>query len=195
MGRAALLATMLVLVPTRASATVGGPTVVEVIGYAPIDRKIYWLAHHEGEGDALPQLWFVRVDGSHAGEPIAVRSWYREGGPSFDDRLARLRRHVVAMTDVTSHWTLATTAGTRVTWDGEPLGFGKRKGRRVRCELVDARGTSSADSVEVTVYDSTKVSIARAFEIPRGDAGIVVLRYLGDPFEIGYDVDTVVPTR
>jgi hypothetical protein len=31
-------------------------------------------------------------------------------------------------------------------------------------------------------------------EIPRGSAGIVVLRYLGDPFELGYDVDTVVPT-
>jgi hypothetical protein len=193
MRRALVLA--LVLVPEVASATVGGPTRVEVIGYAPIDRKIYWLARHEGEGDALPQLWFVRTDGAHAGEPIAVRSWYVERGPSFDDRLARLRRHVVAMTDVTSHWELATKPGKRVTWDGEPFGFGKRAGRRVRCELVDDRGASSADATEVTVYDSANVSIARAFEIPRGGAGVVVLRYLGDPFETGYDVDTVAPTR
>jgi hypothetical protein len=189
-----LLAVLLSLAPATVRGTVGGPTVVEVIGYASIDRKIYWLERHEGEGDAPPQLWYVRVDGPRAGKAIAVKSWYDDAA-GFETRLARLRTHVRPLTETTSRWALDTEVVASGTWNGEALGFGDRPQHEVRCELRDADARTTARPVTVTVYETPRVVIAQAFAIRDGTAGLVVLRYLGDPFELGYQVDTAVPTR
>lgn len=188
-----LLVVLFALAPATVHATVGGPTVVEVIGYAPIDRKIYWLSRREGEGDTPPQLWYARVDGPRAGKGIAVKSWY-DDVEDFETRLARLRTHVRPLIETTSRWTLDTELVASGTWNDEALGSGERPQHEVRCELRDADARTTARPVTVTVYETPSVVIAQAFAIRDGTAGLVVLRYLGDPSELGYEVDTAIPT-
>jgi hypothetical protein len=47
--------------------------------------------------------------------------------------------------------------------------------------------------VSVIVFEDPEVRIASAFAVPGSDAGIVVLRYLGEPYETGYAVERGVP--
>ena len=204
---APLVLIAVVVLPGVASATVGGPTVVEVLGYAPVDRKIYWLEDREDSSDELPQLWFMRTDGAQAGKPIAVRSWYppdpravthdeEEGiDVRFEARVERLRRHLVPMTETTERWRVDTEILGSRTWSGEKFGFGERPEHTVRCTPVHTSGSALAPAVDVTVYEKPEVDIAGAFEGPSPAIGIVVLRHLGDPYETGYEVDTVVPVR
>jgi hypothetical protein len=198
------LAFLAVLVPGSAGATVGGPLVVEIVGYAPIDRKIYYLEHHvDSDDDALPQLWFIRTDGPSVGKHVPVRSWYRQdtehpdgsSSETFDKRLERLRAHVVPMGDATERWSLTTTVLDSRTWDGTSIGYGERPEHSVLCELVHEDRRSIADTLTVTVYETPTVAIHSAFETPSGGAGVVVLRYLGDPIETGYGVDSVAFTH
>lgn len=201
MRAAAVSFAALVLLPLLAHATVGGDTKVEVLGYARVDRKIYWLEVFEDSSDRLPQLWFARTDGPSAGKPIAVRSWYPSGLDADEDdrdlfarRLERLRAHVVPMIDTHARWSVATDVTHTTTWPGESeFGFADRPQHSVRCELTHDAASAVAEPLTVTVFEDPEVEIASAFAIPGGDAGLVVLRYLGDPFETGYAVDRGVP--
>jgi hypothetical protein len=197
-----ILATAMFIAPRDAAATVGGPKVIEVLGYAPIDRKVYFLEHREDSSDALPQLFFVRVDGPHAGDPIAAQSWRarddddeEEARARFDRRLARLRSHLRPLRATTGRWELRTEVTRQGTWDGEPFGFASRDEFHVRCELEDRDASQSASPVTVTTYDTDAVEIVAEFAVPAGEVSFVVLRYLGQPWELGYEVDTPVLAR
>lgn len=201
MRAAALVLAAAVLLPLPARATVGGDTKVEVLGYARVDRKMYWLEVFEDASDRLPQLWFARTDGPTAGRPIAVRSWYPSGLDAdeedrevFERRLERLRTHVIPMIDTHAQWIVATDVTHTTTWPGgSEFGFVDRPQHTVRCELTHDAASAVGRPVTVTVFEDPEVRIASAFAVPGGDAGIVVLRYLGDPYETGYAIELGVP--
>lgn len=76
-----LLTVLLVLaalvVPVVAWATVGGPSTMALLGHAPGDRKVFVLESFHDEGERLPQLYFIRLDGAQRGKLVPVRSYYR----------------------------------------------------------------------------------------------------------------------
>ena len=86
---------------TSASATVGGPTMVEVLGYDVRDQKIYYVVVRSDSSDELPQVFFMHLDGAHAGKPQLVLSIKKgiddhseNAYGRFEARLAKLRKRL-----------------------------------------------------------------------------------------------------
>ncbi|MDY0061970.1 MAG: hypothetical protein RBU45_19310 [Myxococcota bacterium] len=81
--------------PAEAGATFGGPSTIEVLGYEPLDARVYLLETQQGEAGTLPQLLYLPLLGPEPHRPVRVRSWTSgestAAEAAFPERLARLR--------------------------------------------------------------------------------------------------------
>ncbi len=183
-----------------ATATTGGDSPIQVLGYAPGDDKVYLLQDPDDGSEAPPQLLYVMVDGPHAGRVFVVRSWYREfEDPDFDrdvarerfaTKLARLRKRLVAVKTIAPVCTAEVVVQTQThvddpwdpSWDTEyelkvSVAHPSRPRRRTRTVL-----TAYRDSVDVVAE----------IRVPGKAIAIVLVRYFSDPYEHGYDSDVAL---
>jgi hypothetical protein len=187
----ALLATFaLVSSPREASATTGGPQTVEILGYEPVDEKVFMLRHFHDEGGALPQLEYMFVEGPHAGQVIQVRSWYR-GPDSMDatklnERLAALRARLKALPKLRALPTLAAKHLRDITI---PATFPGDAPWIVGEMRVNA-STPSHEGSKKIVLARGPLEIVDRRELP--GAALVTIRYRGIFFETGYTTETTL---
>lgn len=188
--------------PTTARATTGGDHVIDVLGYAPGDHKIYFLLEHFDSREEPAELFFMKTEGPHAGRVFAVKSWYRDfEDPSVEDprarfveKLSRLRKRLVAMDKPAATFSAAATVVASrpnpeadlwaAAWDTE-----------YELEIAVfpiADATDQTTVGPVTAYGSG-VEVAGEYRAPGTDVGLVVVRYFSDPWEYGYDTDVAVP--
>lgn len=107
-GPLVVLGLLLGLSP-RASATVGGPETLEVLGLAEQTAKLFLLRHDHSEAGLAPRALYFRVDlppeRRAPDAPYAIDSWY--AGPRADEaealaarKIAYLRRHLTPLEPV-----------------------------------------------------------------------------------------------
>jgi hypothetical protein len=186
-----LLATVaLVFSPREASATLGGPQTIEILGYEPDEKKVFLLRHFHDEGGALPKLEYMFVGGPHAGRVIQVRSWYR--GPDSSDeqklekRLVALRARLKVLPKLRAMPTLAAKHLRDVTI---PARFPGDAPWIVSEMRVDVSTASLGGSTKI-VLARGPLEIVDRRELP--GAALVTIRYRGIFFETGYATETTL---
>lgn len=188
--------------PATARATTGGDHVIDVLGYAPGDHKIYFLLEHHDEREGPAELFFMKTEGRHAGRVFAVKSWYRDfEDPSVDDprarfakKLSRLRSRLVAMDEPTPTFSAAATVvASRPNPDAELWADTWETEYELEIAVFPIDdATHQITAGPVTAYEPG-VEVAGEYRAPGTDVGLVVVRYFSDPWEYGYDTDVAVP--
>jgi hypothetical protein len=175
-----------VLGDSSALATVGGPTVCEVLGWDAGAKRIYVHEIPQHGGDAFG---IVRsFDCAALGDPVLHdEAWSSEGAgagtaddPELLRRLEALRSRLQplkAETVALLPWQSEVIARDTLVVAGDP-----QPRERVRARL--AYGLE----VEVDTFGGIGVALAGAWPIPGRKERLVVLAFRGDPFEGGYEV-------
>lgn len=170
-----------------------GPHTLDLLGYQPATRKLYYLEHFEDESGDLPQLHVIHTAGRHVGRATPVRSWY-QGEPGdvegrFEERLADLRRVLVPLRPMDPE---SMVLRTRVTkrralrlFPQEPP-IRKYELRLSVLPADDGRITSIGATTTVTAFLRPRAHLIEAARIPREPLAIAVVEYVGIPFELGF---------
>lgn len=191
----------------QASATVGGPVTVSVLGYAPGDHKVYVVFESHGAAEDIPQLAYIPTTGKAAGRIIEVRSWYRDDDGSqafrevFAARIEALRRRLRSGSSLRrSEVHLVRGSRKRIRWRADPSDP-EVSGVRIQVE-VKAPAAARAGSVRVESYGCLgdpelglpasrdargwcrRVRLVEAVEYD--DVSLAVVESIGIPYEGGY---------
>lgn len=184
MRRFALILVLLFFIPSTVSATTGGETLIEVLGWDKKDKKFFYLKHFGGEGGDVPQLYFV----NESGKSTRVASWYKDqdgGEAKFEARLQKLRKR---LTPLTGDW-------TKLKWK---VSVGKKVQKVIQDIPVRAYMLNATFGYQNLF---SKISVTAFYDIAFRPVGVfvisdemvvVVVRYKGIGFEGGYDVDEVL---
>lgn len=184
------------LLPGVAGATVGGPSTLEVLGYAPADGKVYLLRHNEDSSDELPQLVYVPLRGSSVGREIEVKSWYGadrdsdEAREAFEVRLAKLKRRLRQPARRRPKVKLRAWKKRDIEWTApwDPSFTKAGEQWRVRVAASGARAEATLDSFGCLPWTETcaRVRVHEAVGLPLADATLVIVESLGLADETGY---------
>lgn len=190
---------------TSAIRTCGGPQLLEVLGYHPVEGRVYFLEHYHDDSGDLPQLLYMHTGGPHMGRIVPVRSWYEGahmapeaasfGAQQFTTRLAELRAALEPMHRVAYHdWRLTTRVirrrALRVYPDHPPI---RKFELRLRVASKSGGTISSIGAqTEVTAYLRPRAEVSAVYAIPNGHQHVAVLSYVGIPFEVGYEKNTAL---
>lgn len=185
------------LTPAVSRATTGGPSTMTVLGYAPVDRKVFVLESFHDESGRPPQLHYLRLDGSRRGVLVPVRSRVPAAADVLDAeaadqaRIDRIQRHLVGLARI-------DRAGFSLTLERErPVhsrDYTDTVWRGWSTRLV-VRRHDAAESGAATgiVYRGRRAPrLVHAARVPAQPWAVVVVRYLGYPNELGYERDIAV---
>ena len=197
--------------PSLGHATVGGPDHLEVLGYEPVDGKLYYLVHLGGEIVAAPQLFFFALKSAKPSLRRAARSWYaglREeaGMAAFPKRLAKLKARLrplpaaprEGITVQIKHHDLQICGDapnppkTREQARAIIAAF-RREGRdpdNPVCERVEVSVEWAGYAGQVTVESWDSPSLLTVHRLPDPRFVLAIVRYVGKHFEVGYTEET-----
>jgi hypothetical protein len=167
-------------VRSGAHATTSGPIEVEVLG-ADGAGKTYWLEHFHDESGRVPNLWYVT-----SGEPVRVASLDRMPEDDARARIDRLRGRLRRLPRAQAQ--LQSQSGSH-RWRRFVRDLPAIRETDVAVHLSSDRGSRD---VEVQTYRSPRVRIRSAFALPDGRT-LVVLRFVGVPYESAYERQIAVP--
>ncbi|MDQ3031697.1 MAG: hypothetical protein M3Y87_04710 [Myxococcota bacterium] len=186
-----LVALAVLAFPATASATVGGDTRIEVLGYEAARDLVVMLRCMEGEVETGEGCSLLLLD-AESGRVTESRQFAHEDLDARTARLERLRRRLTPMPPVPpGSVTLHRTIERRYRrWVEPALLHMQFMTLRVR---VEVDGHTAETHVEA--FGTSRVRLRHAARVPGRDAVLVVFDYHGDPFELGYDVDEAVLVR
>ena len=187
---------VLVLV-APALATTGGPSVVEMLGYQPVDGKVYWLEHSGGKSGDLPWLFYIDLKSDRKGVAHKVKSWYRGDLPedTFWDRLHDLKQRLKPMKELPlGEFVIEVHARKVGDWyECEDCGDPAVPHYKTSVS-VTRRANGAGASTTIEAYHSHKVRLLTVHQAPTGEA-IAIISYTGIPVEGGYEEQRVLFLR
>jgi len=173
--------------PASADATVGGPVTVEVLGVDPRDTSVYYVERDGSEGHAAPRLFRLRAAGPRPrmAERVAWERTYADAGEweeawrAGEPRFAAIHDRLVPLIEL-------PVSDVEVELECA-------RGRHARGRL---RGASIvARSIRLDLVRGCDAHVRALALVPGTDDAIAIVRYLGIPFEGGYDRERVVLAR
>jgi hypothetical protein len=172
---------------TPSRGTTGGPDVAEVLGWDPVDKKIFVAIHHYNESSDAPTVFYFDLRKGPPSRPVAVR-WslsYRDS--SQERRLDDLRRRLRPLRSLPHHSLLFDQR----TVKRDSVLFGSYHWPRHRfTALVDNRY-----HIEVVTYEPSRypeVRLLSLFEIPESPYELGIVSIIGVPVETGYEAHVPV---
>jgi hypothetical protein len=191
MGRTAtylILALACSAFATSASATVGGESWIELLGFDEADAKIYLLETHYDASADLPQLVYLALDSPEPTRMIRVRSWYEgdDAHNQFPQRLRQLRQRLVPLeaADLTG---LEIDSRVEKVAPCNDLDFWNLECRDVRYQIRLHQRTATLQTSTWGFGD-----IIGLWEVPSQPWLLGLFRHRGHTHETGYDRDEVV---
>lgn len=208
------LALLSLLAPSAGRATVGGPDHIELLGYEPVDGKLYYFVHHGGEVGDLPQLHFLALHGDAPASPQRAHSWYdgdsRAAEAAFPERRAKLEARLTRLAPT-------LTEGARLEVVHRDLRVCGRSPKQPQsaeearaiveayrrdpgsvdyeyavCRRVEVRLDAGPFGAAVGIETQGQLTLAGVWPTPDPRFAFAVLRHIGKPFETGYAVDVPV---
>ena len=177
---------LLALLPL-AHATSGVPLEIQVLGWEPVDQKVYLLEHGYGEPGSPPQLSYLDRDGPDPDALIQVRSCYRLDENTLYDRLEQLEARLVPLEPLALTGLQSTERVTSVgpCADASPLDDR-------RCQQVDVALDWYGLRAELQIETWGQGHVHGAWAIPGTEEPLVVYRHVGVTWESGYTRDHAV---
>ena len=186
------------LVAAPAMASHGGPEVVEIIGFDPIDEKIFYVTHYQDETDLWSDVHYFDLKSARPWIPVRVDmrkgldsptagagDWMDPEYTEFSDRMMRLRQRLRPLPHLK---TLDVTIRAEPLSEDTLLGGWKPRLQR-SVELKDS--TNSARAV-VTTFCNYRLGIESVRGIPGRSWTLVVLSFTGIPMETCYELQSPI---
>jgi len=192
-----VVAVVLGLFAGAAHATVGGKETVELLGYEPVDGKVYWLEHSGGESGDLPWLLYLDLKSDRPDVRHKVKSWYRgdDADDTFWDRLEELKKRLQTMPTLPLGEFVIEVHARKVGDWYECEDCGDLPVPHYQASVtVKRRVDGMRGAVEVEAYHSHKVRVLAAHQAQSGHV-VVLLSYTGIPIEGGYEEQRVLLLR
>ena len=195
---------------TSASATTGGSSMIEVLGLDTRDAKIYYKVIDNSANDEPGVVFFMHLDGKHAGKPQRVLS-ISKGINAYDDhveydrRVAKLKKRLARIKSIA----VSKRTGSQVYGDDLPPGLKiltvKRKKIGVKTDpdygdciivrvAVSKPKTNLAARVKMTEC-SGKSRVTAVFALKGRDELFVLMSSEPYHWEGGYETQVPVQLR
>lgn len=181
-------------------ATVGGGQYIEVLGYAAKEQKLYLLRHYEDGRGRLPQLYYYQLNGKTPEKPIQVRSLYinpktqkvdyDQDGIQFEKDLAQIKKRLTPLI-VSNNQSAKIQILNRRTKQIAAWYDPAEKITEYRTTYKITAPSHQSKNQTAVNYDNT-LKITQKFIVPKQNKMLVVIQYLGIPFETGYNVEDPV---
>jgi hypothetical protein len=179
----AVLALLAGAAPARA--TVGGPTVVRVLGLDPATQCVYVHSRTEDGGDGFGAVFYFALDSSDP-ETAVPTGLVGRGEGSVDDTtlvrgLAALRRTLVPLPGSIPELSLPWTSTVATDTLDDPA-----QGRVAR-HRVRARWEVTPGEFAFTTFARPGVVLRSVHAVPGRSEQLLVFAFVGTPFEGGYE--------
>jgi hypothetical protein len=189
-GRVVFLAVVLFAVASPALATVGGPTVVKVLGLDPATQYVYVHSVTEDGGDGFGRVFYFALDSSHPEQAVPTGLVGRGEG-SVDDTtlvrgLAALRRTLLPLSGSIPGLSLPWTSTVATDTLDDPM-----QGRVAR-HRVRARWEVTPGEFAFTTFVRPGVVLRSVHAIPGRSEQLLVFAFVGTPFEGGYETQAAM---
>jgi hypothetical protein len=186
-----LLGLLACAAPVRA--TVGGPTLLEVLGWDPAARCIYMRSVEESGGAGFGGVSYFALDGRDPEVAVATGLASSSEGSAYDSTLIRglvsLRRSLGPLPGSVPECSLPYTR-TVETDTLHHLVHGAVARHRVR-----ARWEATPGEFEFTTYHRPEVVLRSVHAVPGRAEQLLVFAFTGDPSEGGYETQVAVLVR
>jgi hypothetical protein len=175
------------LLAAMASATVGGPELLDVLGYDSVGRKVVVLRSYRDESGRPRELYSFRLDSPHP-DRMVREDWFVEEDERIvePERFVAYTRRLIPLeaprgTHEIRFELAQVEADSLVTW---AWGTVARTCFRVSITL----GERSAALADTSFY-RRPIGLLGVYDIPGEAAYLAIVRYCRIPFEGGYTVD------
>jgi hypothetical protein len=169
-----------------ARATVGGPTLADVLGWSPAEQRVYVHMMPISGGDDFGEVLYFALDSDLPERPNLV-AWSRGGegtvdDPVLQDSLAALRGRLVPLAPepavaLPQRITVETADTLRDCFDAPRF--------RVRVQWQD-------QEFVVTCFFRSDVVVKDAFRVPGRHERLLLISFIGDCSEGGYETQEPV---
>ena len=195
--KGAVAIVLLVLLASPALATTGGKETVELLGYEPVDGKVYWLEHSGGESGDLPWLFYLDLKSARPSVAHKVKSWYRgdDADDKFWDRLEGLKKRLQTMPTLPLGEFVIEVHARKVGDWYECEDCGDPPVPHYKASVTVTRRSDGAYAVaDVETYHDHKIRLPGVFRTSSG-AMVAILSFTGIPVEGGYEEQRVLLLR
>lgn len=184
---------LLVLVPPRSWATTGGPTWVVPLGYGPTTERVYWGldSQSEAEPGSDPRIFYFDLRSAEPGKAHIV-DWSH---PEIPDAKFWARRDafVRALRPLEEEYGPQLQRRTVVVGVADSVSWDEARYARYRARVMPPG--DFPEGVEVLTLDTTAVAVARMLRIPGRPERLIVIAFVGDPFESTYETQWPILER
>lgn len=191
-GRELIVTTALLLAllaPAPARATVGGPTLLDVLGWDPGTRRVYVHFLPMDGADLFGDVVSYPLEGAGPGGEVR-ESWVRQAEGTSDDpqlraKLKSLRKRLKP---------LVAEPAAALPWKSSIAGCDSMPDRGSGVALryrVCARWESEPE-FEFTTWESPLVALKAVYGFPGRGERLFVFAFTGTPFEGGYETQVPV---
>ena len=197
-----LLMSTLISVQT-AFATVGGDDGFTILGFEARDDKVYF-AIHDGDGSGfVDSIHYFNLKQTPS-KAVFAKSLYTKGNIAdctgspvcekiLNNKVKAIQKRLIPLaeyhSDKLSMEILQQTTKS-IPWYGDPDYPTPEHNTKYQVVFDDGK-TRLAGQGHVTYYRD-QIKIAHAYKIPRRTAMLVVVEYLGKPYEFGYKMYDMV---
>lgn len=186
--------------PLSAYATVGGPQHIEVLGLDRKAQKIYLMRHFEDGRGRLPQLYYYQLNGTNPTKLIQVDSLYinpktklidyDQNSTQFDIEIAKIQKRLLPLQPIHKSKAhiqlLSVKKGEAKAWYDPEIPIDKWSYQyQVKSFCLKSK-PQTADSYK------EELNIAKVYKVPHNKNILVTVKYLGIPFETGYNIEDPV---
>ena len=190
----------LVLLPSLAYATVGGPQSIEVLGYDAPDQKLYILRHfYDGRG-RLPQLSYYLLGSPQSQQQIDVTSLYLnpqtqqvdfdQDPTQFNQALAKIQSRLQKLEPIPTTQLKLEVLVLQQQHISFPMEPSRKLLEYQYCYQVHY-GKMRSPFQDAVSYQAN-LQLSQAYRIPQQQQVLAVVKYQGIAMEGGYSVEDAV---
>lgn len=183
--------------PSLAFATVGGPQNIEVLGYEVKEQKLYIMRHYLDGRGRLPQLYYYNFKSQKPNQLVQVNSLYinpktkridyDQDSRKFDQNIAKIKKRLVPLNPIQKSKlqlkVLKTKKGSAPAWHDLQEKVPKWTYQ------YQVKSSLQKSPVQQAVSYQQGLKISQAYKVPKQNKTLVIVKYLGIPFETGYSIE------
>jgi hypothetical protein len=191
---------LLTVVAAPALASHGGPEIVEVLGFDPVDRKIFFTTLYQDETDLWPDVHYFDLKSARPWIPVRVDmrkgldsptsgagDWQDPEYTELSNRLMRLRQRLrpiphAKTLDLTMRTEVLSADSVMMQWSKVP---------RLH-RSVELRDSTHFARVEVTTYCDQRLGIESVLRMPGQAWTLIVMVSRGIPVETCYELESPI---
>lgn len=190
---------LLFFFPSLSFATVGGPQEIEILGYETKEQKIYVLKHFYDARGRLPQLYYYQLNAKNPQQLIEVKSIYLhpiskkidydQEPTHFNQQLKQIKNRLQKLTPLLAQDLELQILSAQAKKPSSQQNFIQKVSYHYQYRVAWNQQMSLLTTA--TSYHP-HLKIRQAFQIPKQNMSIAIVRYLGIPFETGYHQEETV---